>query len=188
MELKLNLSDAIKKFRLFEVSDEILTKYGELNQYTFKSLKSRYPELYNLIENLGRDDIDEYVSSLIYNQKGSYRSIDLLSKILGISIYLYDENDNLLNNPEFDPSKIDETPVKITKVIVGDISLDQYQGIQNSLIPAIRDLVWLLMDGVSPDIINVEAEFNIHQGGVGFCNITLINNIVINEVEDEDNT
>ena len=184
MNLELDLPEVIKSFRLFSVSDAILKRYGELNEQSFNSLSIRYPNLYQLLSTMNRDDIDQEIANLIYSEKGSYYSIDLLSKLLGIEIRLYSKVGSdyiLLNNPEFDPNSKDETPVEISKVTISNLNYDSYLAVQSNLTSVIRELVWYLNPSCDPQILKLEAEFDIDYSNSLYCKVYKIENFIVGE-------
>lgn len=201
MDLLLNLSKVLvgsdnpddnSGFKLFKTCKKIFDKYNDkyshgvqnVNEGLESSNKSRYPELYEFLESYNDEndyaDISIEIANIIYNQRGSYRAIDMLSEILGIPIELRDADNNLLNSPG-----ADKTPVHIVKVVYDELSIHQYFAIRSKFIAVIKELVWYLDPNADIDVVEVIADMSIVQSGEVFGGEYLIHNIVINEVEDE---
>lgn len=196
MDLKLNLTKVISEFKLFKTVNEILDGKGDIKGYnqrnpqSFDNSASRSPELFDFLnvytQESGSDEskIDVYLANLIYNQRGSYKSIDLLSKVLGVEIKLFN-GDTLLNNPEFlegDEFK-DKNPIRITKVTYSRLTLHKFFAFKLKFIPVLRTLVWLLEPDLDIEAIEVVAEIELEQEGQVFGGCNLIRSIIISEVE-----
>lgn len=188
MDLLLNLTEVVRQFKLFDTSDKILKNYAALHPQSFSEIEEKYPKLWAMVGefDFGKN-LELNVVNLVYSQKGSYRAVDLLSKILGFKIYIYgkDDHDNdiLLNNPENDPDQTYHNPIKVTDVIVDELPAELYYRISANLVSVLRDLIWEVDKDLEVTTVTVHAEFEIHQWDTYDYKMTSINNIIISEEE-----
>ena len=161
-----------------------MKNYADLHPQSFNEIEEKYPKLWRMI---GEFDIGQNleleIANLIYSQKGSYKSVDYLAKVLGIRIRLYSQG-VLLNNPDNDPSQTYKTPTNVDEIVIDELPAELYYRVSTTLNSVLRDLIWYLNKDITPGIVIVYADFEIHQWDSYNYRLVSINNIIISEVED----
>ena len=137
MRLELKLNEFFSKYKLFTTSRDLLNLVNQ--DEVISSIIHNYPKLSKVID---VENIDETIISMIYSNKGSYKSIGILAKLMKTNVKIYSKSDSSLI---YDSStNIDAAPMPIGKIEFDSMDYLGFSQLKTGFIELVKDLIWYI--------------------------------------------